>query len=161
MAKYEPKTRQTDASVEDFLNSIENEERRNDGFRVLEMFKRLTGLEPKMWGPAIIGYGSQVLTYPDGRELDWPITAFSPRKQNLTLYVICGSPNQPALFEKLGKHTTSVSCLYIKRLSDVDEKVLESIIKDAYKHSLEIRRCVLDDLLSRIPARFQIPFGHV
>ncbi len=135
MAKYELKTRETDASVEEFLNSVENEARRCDGFRVLEMFNRLTGLEPKMWGPAIVGYGSQQIKYADGRELDWPIVGFSPRKQNMTLYVICSSPKQPALLEKLGKHTSSVSCLYIKRLSDVDEKVLEMVIKDAYQHS--------------------------
>lgn len=135
MAKYELKTRETDASVEDFLNSIENEERRTDGFRVLEMYKRLTGEKPKMWGPSIIGFGDQKYKYPDGREMDWMTAAFSPRKQNLTLYVICDSPKQPALLEKLGKHTSSVSCLYIKRLSDVDQKVLEAIIKDAYKHT--------------------------
>lgn len=135
MAKYEPKTRETDASVEDFLNSIENPERRADGFRTLEMFNRLTGVEPKMWGPAIVGYGSQPLTYPDGRKLDWMMTGFSPRKQYMTLYVICSSPKQPALLEKLGKHTSSVSCLYIKRLSDIDEKVLERIIKDAFQYT--------------------------
>ncbi|MGH9946936.1 MAG: DUF1801 domain-containing protein [Pyrinomonadaceae bacterium] len=134
MAKYELKTRKTDASVEVFLNSIENTERRTDGFRVLEMYKRLTGEQPKMWGPAIIGFGDQKYKYPDGREMDWMAAAFSPRKQNLTLYVVCDSPKQPALLEKLGKHSTSVACLYIKRLSDIDEKVLESIIKDAYKH---------------------------
>ena len=137
MAKYELKTRETDASVEGFLNSIENEERRTDGFRVLEMYKRVTGEKPKMWGPAIIGFGDHKYKYPDGREMDWMAAAFSPRKQNLTLYVICGSPKQPALLEKLGKHTSSVSCLYIKRLSDIDEKVLEAVIKDAYKHTLK------------------------
>ncbi|HBE82596.1 MAG: DUF1801 domain-containing protein [Blastocatellia bacterium] len=135
MAKYEPKTRETDASVEDFLNSIENPERRADGLRVLEMFNRLTGLEPKMWGPAIVGYGSYEITYSDGRKLDWMMTGFSPRKQNMTLYVICGSPKQPELLAKLGKHTSSVSCLYIKRLSDIDEKVLERIIKDAFQYT--------------------------
>lgn len=135
MAKYEPKTRETDASVEDFLNSIENEGRRADGFRTLEIFNRLTGIEPKMWGPAIVGYGSRPIKYPDGRELDWPIIGFSPRKQNMTLYVICSSPKQPELLEKLGKHTTSVSCLYIKRLSDVDEKILEKIVKDAFQYT--------------------------
>ena len=139
MAKNEPKTRETDASVEDFLSSIENEVRRDDGFRVLEMYKRATSLEPKMWGPAIIGFGNTIYKYSDGRELDWPAAAFSPRKQNLTLYVICSSPKQPELLEKLGKHTTSVSCLYIKRLKDVDEKVLESVVKDAYKHVLKTR----------------------
>ncbi len=134
MAKAEIQTRQTDASVEDFLNSVENEERRNDGFRLLEMYKRVTGEEPKMWGPAIIGFGNRKYKYPDGREMDWMVAAFSPRKQNLTLYVICASPKQPALLAKLGKHTTSNSCLYIKRLSDVDEKVLEKIIKDSAKY---------------------------
>ena len=138
MAKHELKTRETDASVEDFLNSIENKERRTDGFRVLEMFTRLTGEEPKMWGPAIIGFGSTMLRYPDGRELDWMAIAFSPRKQNLTLYVLTGTEKQKKLFEKLGKHSTSVSCLYIKRLSDVDLKVLEKVIADAYRHVMKI-----------------------
>ena len=133
MAKYEPKTRPTDESVEDFLNSIENQERRADGFRLLEMFTRLTGEMPKMWGSAIIGFGSQQLKYRDGHELDWPRAAFSPRKQNLTLYVCTGTDRQKKLLEKLGKHSTSVSCLYIKRLSDVDAGVLEKVITDAYK----------------------------
>lgn len=137
MAKYEPKTRETDASVVDFLNSIENPERRADGLRVLEMFNRLTGLEPKMWGPAIVGYGSYKVTYSDGRKRDWLMTGFSPRKQNMTLYVVCGSPKQPALLEKLGKHKTSVSCLYINKLADVDLKILEKIIADAYKYTLK------------------------
>ena len=133
MAKYEPKTRETDASVEDFLNSIENEVRREDAVRVLEMFSRLTGKEPKMWGPAMIGFGSVMLKYANGKEFDWPAVAFSPRKQNLTLYVLPGSKNQKKLLEKLGKHSTTVSCLCIKRLSDVDAKVLEEVIADAYK----------------------------
>lgn len=137
MAKAEMKTKETDASVEDFLNAIENETRRADGYRVLEMYKRVTGEEPKMWGPAIIGFGNSKLKYPDGREVDWMLAAFSPRKQNLTLYVICDSPKQPALLEKLGKHKTSTACLYINKLSDIDEKVLEAIIKDAYKYQLK------------------------
>ena len=138
MPKHEPKTRETDASVEDFLNSVENKERRDDGFRVLEMFTRLTGEKPKMWGPAIIGFGKSLIKYPDGRELDWPAVAFSPRKQNLTLYVLTSTEKQKKLFEKLGKHSISVSCLYIKRLSDVDAKVLEKVIADAYKHVMKI-----------------------
>jgi len=135
MAKAELKTKKTDANVEDFISSVENEVRRNDAFRVLEMYKRITGEEPKMWGPAIIGFGNSKYKYPDGREIDWMLAAFSPRKQNLTLYVVCGSPKQPELLAKLGKHTTSVSCLYIKRLSDVDEKILEKVIKDAFQYS--------------------------
>jgi len=135
MAKAELKTRPTDASVDDFIASIENETRRNDAIKTLEMFKRITGEKPTMWGPAIVGFGSQQLKYATGRELDWPIVGFSPRQQNMTPYVICGSPNQPKLLAKLGKHSTAVSCLYIKKLADVDEKVLEAVVKDAYKHS--------------------------
>lgn len=117
------------------MNSVENDERRSDAFRVLEMFKRATGLKAKMWGTAIVGFGNHPITYADGGQLDWMMTGFSPRKQNMTLYVISSSPNQPGLLEKLGRHSTSRSCLYIKRLSDVDEKVLEKIIKDGYTHA--------------------------
>jgi hypothetical protein len=87
-----------------------------------------------MWGPAIVGFGSHVIKYADGRELDWPVTGFSPRKASLTLYVICNSPNQPKLLEKLGKHTASVACLYIKKLADVAEEVLEELITDTVRH---------------------------
>ena len=135
MPKHEPKTRETDASVEEFLDSVENETRRTDAFRVLEMFKRATGLEPKMWGEAIVGFGRYPVKYADGSTLDWLMTGFSPRKQNMTLYVISSSPKQPELLAKLGIHTTSRSCLYIKRLADVDEKVLERLIKDCYTHA--------------------------
>lgn len=135
MAKAELKTRPTDASVEEFIAAIENEGRRNDAIKTLEMFKQVTGEKPTMWGSAIIGFGSQQLKYATGRELDWPVIGFSPRKQNMTLYVICSSPKQPALLAKLGKHSTSVSCLYINKLADVDEKVLETVVKDAYIYS--------------------------
>ena len=135
MPNHEPKTRETDASVEDFLNSVENEIRRSDAFRVLEMDKRATGLEPKMWGDAIVGFGHRPIKYADGSEMDWPAAAFSPRKQNMTLYVMSSSPKQPELLAKLGAHSTSKACLYIKRLSDVDEKVLERLIKDCYVHT--------------------------
>ena len=135
MAKYELKTRETDASVDNFIASVENQTRRNDAVKVLDIFRRMTGEKPKMWGPAIVGFGNRMLKYPNGRELDWPVIAFSPRRQNMTLYVVCRSPNQPGLLAKLGKHTTSVSCLYIKKLSDVDERVLEAVVKDAYTHS--------------------------
>lgn len=131
----ELKTQQTDASVDDFIASIDNEVRRNDAEKVLAIYKRVTGEEPRMWGPAIVGFGNGRLKYPDGREIDWMLAAFSPRKQNMTLYVICDSPKQPDLLAKLGKHTTSTACLYIKKLSDVDEKVLEAIVKDSYMHA--------------------------
>jgi hypothetical protein len=135
MAKAELKTRPTDASVDNFIASVDNATRRKDAIKVLELFKRVTGEKPTMWGPAIVGFGSRALEYASGRELDWPIIAFSPRKQNMTLYVICNSPKQPELLAKLGKHSTSVSCLYIKKLADVNATVLESVVKDAYEHS--------------------------
>jgi hypothetical protein len=135
MAGKEPKTRPHGGSVREFLDSVENEQRREDGFRLLEMFERITGETATMWGPAIVGFGEYMLKYPDGREMPWLMTGFSPRKQNLTLYVICGSPNQPGLLARLGKHTSSVSCLYIKRLSDVDSGVLEQIIQDSFAYT--------------------------
>lgn len=132
----EPKTKVTDASVEDFINSVENERRRQDGFELLKMYKRVTGLEPKMWGPSIVGFG--VYHYKSERssqEGDWPLAGFSPRKQNLSLYVY---PNNfPELLKDLGKHTTSVSCLYINKLDDVDRKVLEKLIAASFKWSKE------------------------
>ena len=135
MAKAELQTRPTDASVDEFIASVEDPVRRADAKKTLEMFTRITGETAVMWGPAIVGFGSRPLKYQTGRELDWPIIAFSPRKQNMTLYVVCNSPKQPELLAKLGKHSTSVSCLYIKKLSDVDPKVLEAVVKDAYKYS--------------------------
>ena len=135
MAKAELKTRPNDASVDDFIASVENETRRKDALTVLKMFNRVTGEKPTMWGTAIVGYGTQNLKYASGRELDWPVIAFSPRKQNMTLYVVCGSPKQSALLAKLGKHSKSVSCLYINNLADVDEKVLEEVVRDAYIYS--------------------------
>ena len=129
MAKAELKTKANDGSVDDFLNTIGDEQKRTDSFRLVEIFSKATGAKPKMWGPAIIGFGERRLKYDSGRELDWMITGFSPRKANLTLYALTGSPEQNAMLEKLGKHTTGKGCLYIKRLSDVDEKVLASLIK--------------------------------
>ena len=134
MAKVEVKTRPTTASVVEFLNGVTDERRRADAFKLLEIFRRATGEKAVLWGPAIVGFGSQLLKYADGRELDWPIAAFSPRKASLTLYIIGSSPNQPRLLAKLGKHTTSVACLYIKKLADVDEEVLEELITDTVRH---------------------------
>jgi hypothetical protein len=132
MAKNEPKTRPTDASVDDFLNAFDAE-RRTDCFRVLEIFKKVSGDKPQMWGTGIVGFGSRMIKYSDGRELDWPVAAFAPRKGNITLYVLNSSPALPQLLEKLGKYKASGGCLHIKRLSDVDEKVLEALIKASVK----------------------------
>lgn len=132
----EIKTKVTEASVEDFINSVDNETRRKDGFVLLEMYKKVTGLEPKMWGPSIIGFGQyHYKSERSSQEGDWPLAGFSPRKQNLTLYVY---PNNfPKLLKDLGKHKTSVGCLYINKLSDVDTSVLEKLIAASFKWSKE------------------------
>jgi hypothetical protein len=109
--------------------------RREDAFRVLEIFRRATGEKARMWGPAIVGFGHHVMKYESGREFDWMRVAFSPRKNDLTLYVFNDSPRQNELLAKLGKIKTSKACLYIKRLSDVDEKVLEELVRDSIEHS--------------------------
>ena len=134
MAKAEIKTKVNDASVEGFLNGVGDERKRADAFAVLEMMKRITGEEPKMWGASIVGFGEKTYKSPaTGREVDWLKIGFSPRKANLTLYVLTQSIKESGLLENLGPHTTGVGCLYIKRLSDVDEKVLERLIKQTMK----------------------------
>jgi len=134
MAKAEIKTKETDASVDEFLNGVGDEQQRTDAYKILKMMKTATGDEPKMWGASIVGFGNMVYTSPaTGREVDWLKIGFSPRKGNLSLYVLNGSPKQEELLEKLGKHNTGKGCLYIKRLSDVDEKVLEKLVKETVK----------------------------
>lgn len=134
MAKAELKTKVNDGSVVDFLNSIADEQKRIDSFKLVTILQKITGEKPKMWGPAIIGFGERRLKYNSGRELDWMVVGLSPRKANLTLYGLFGSSEQNALLEKLGKHSTGKGCLYIKHLSDIDEKVLEKLIKAAFKN---------------------------
>ena len=129
----ELKTKVNNASVEDFINSVPDETKKKDGFILLKMFSKITGEPAKMWGSSIIGFG--MYHYKSERskqEGDWPLTGFSPRKQNLTLYVMLGFQNYQDLLEKLGKHKTSVGCLYINKLADVDQKVLEELIKKSY-----------------------------
>ena len=128
----EMKTVQTEASVEDFLNLIENDQKREDCFEIVKMMMQVTKKEPKMWGPSIIGFGSYHYKYESGREGDSPQIGFSPRKQNITLYILSGSDHENPLLQKLGKHSTSKVCLYIKRLADVDKKVLLELIKESF-----------------------------
>jgi hypothetical protein len=124
----ELKTKKTEASVEDFLNKIKDENNRRDCFEIAKIMKQATRSDPKMWGSSIIGFGSRRLKYPNGRELDWMVIGFSPRKANITLYLAGGLEKQTALLKKLGKHSTGKGCLYIKTLKDVDKKVLKDII---------------------------------
>ena len=130
----EPKTKPGRASVRKFLESVDNEKRRTDSFEVLEIMKQITGEEPKMWGPSIVGFGSYHYTYASGREGDWMLTGFSPRKQALTLYIMAGFSRYDELMAKLGKYKTGKSCLYINKLEDVHVPTLKRLIRDSVKH---------------------------
>lgn len=130
----EIKTKQTEASVTDFINSVESEQKRKDSFTILDMMKKATGEEPKMWGSSIIGFGNKrYKSQATGREVDWMLIGFSPRKANISLYLTTNIKNQAATLEKLGKHKTGVGCIYINKLEDIDIKVLENMIGAALK----------------------------
>ena len=130
----ELKTQPNEQNVEDFLNNVENETKRKDSFSILEMMKEDTGAEPIMWGDSIIGFGSYQYKYASGRDAEWFLTGFSPRKQNLTLYIMSGFEEYDELLDKLGKHSTGKSCLYIKRLEDVDQDVLRDLVSKSVEH---------------------------
>ena len=135
MAKLaEVKTKENDASVMDFINSVENEQKRKDSLLVLDMMQKATNEQPKMWGGSIIGFGSIVVKSPtSGREVAWFKMGFSPRKTNLSLYLAGDIKSHGDTLKKLGKHKTGVGCLYINKLADVDIKVLEEMIKTTAK----------------------------
>ncbi len=124
----EPITRPTNVKPKDFLAKVKDGQKRKDSLEVLKMMEKITGEKGAMWGTAIIGFGTTKIKYASGKELDWPKTAFSPRKQALTLYVLNRSKAQAALLKKLGKHKTGKVCLYINKLSDVDTEVLKKVI---------------------------------
>lgn len=129
----EPKTKPTKASVKEFLNQISDKERRDDCFTVAKIMEEITGDKPKMWGPSIVGFGAYHYKYASGREGDWPVAAFSPRKKDLTLYLTPGFDKQTEMMQKLGKHSIGKSCLYIKRLSDIHVPTLKKLIKKSIK----------------------------
>ena len=116
------KTTPNEANVQAFLDSVEDEKKRQDCFTILELMKKVSGEPPKMWGPSIVGFGTYHYKYDSGREGDMFLTGFSPRKQNLTLYVMAGFSRYEALMARLGKHKTGKSCLYIKKLEEVDQE---------------------------------------
>lgn len=134
MAKYELKTKVTDASVTAFLDAVEPEQKRLDAFEILDIMKEVTGDEPKMWGPSIIGFGSYHYVYESGQEGDFMATGFSPRKAKHSLYIIGGVENYPHLTSKLGKFKNGKSCLYVNKLSDIDKDVLKQLIKESYNY---------------------------
>jgi hypothetical protein len=130
----EPKTTPTRASVKAFIDAVENPDRRRECRAIMKLMKAATGVSPKMWGSSIVGYGSYHYKYASGREGDWPVTGFSPRKQALTVYIMPGFARYEPLLKKLGPHKTGVSCLYIKRLSDIDLDVLDRLVRASVKH---------------------------
>ena len=130
----ELKTQKNDASVEDFLNAVEDEKKREDSLKILELMKEVTGDEPAMWGSNIIGFGSYRYKYASGREGEWFLTGFSPRKQNLTLYIMSGFDQYDSLLANLGKHSTGKSCLYVKKLEDIDLTTLKEMVKLSVDH---------------------------
>ena len=134
MAKNtEVKTKVNEASVEGFLNSVADEQARKDCLEILKMMKQATKEEPKMWGPAIIGFGSYHYKYESGREGDMMKIGFSPRKQNITLYIMLGADPENPLLKKLGKYTIGKGCLYIKKIADIDKQVLQELINESSK----------------------------
>ncbi len=129
----ELKTKENDASVENFINKVDDRLKREDSFNLLEIYKKITGEKPKMWGSSIIGFGKYHYKSERSRqEGDWPLIGFSPRKQNLTLYFMNGFDDYQENLKKLGKHKISKSCLYLNKLSDVDNNILEDLIKRSY-----------------------------
>ncbi len=134
MPKAELKTQKTTASVADFLEKIADPQQRNDAKAVDALMSEITGEPGKMWGASIIGYGHCHIKYASGRELDWMQVGFSPRKQNLTLYLMEGFGQNAAWMATLGKYKTGKACLYLKRLSDVNVEVLKELIKASVAH---------------------------
>jgi hypothetical protein len=133
----EPKTKLNDASVTGFLNRIADEQQRKDAFVILELMEQVTKAKPKMWGSSIIGFGEYHYKYASGREGDMPVTAFSPRKQALTLYVGLGAGQYDALLKKLGKYKTGKGCLYISRLADIHLPTLRKLIQTSFRDKMK------------------------
>jgi hypothetical protein len=132
----ELKTQKNDASVLDFIKSVEDEQKKQDCLELLKIFEECTGEKPMMWGASIVGFGSyHYKSERSSQEGDWPLTGFSPRKQNLTLYLMNGFESYASELEKLGKHKKSKSCLYLNKLSDVDVSILKKMITDSAKHT--------------------------
>ena len=130
----ELKTKQNDQSITDFLKAIPDKRRRDDSFAILELMKEVTGQEPKMWGDSIISFGNYHYKYATGREGDWFLTGLSPRKQNLTLYIMSGFDEYDELLKKLGKYKTGKACLYINKLADVEISAIKELIQKSVAH---------------------------
>lgn len=130
----EMKTKKTEESVDTFLASIDDERKRSDAQAIRDLMREVTGEEPKMWGPSMVGFGHYHYKYDSGREGDWFLTGFSPRKQNLSLYIMAGFDRYDELMGRLGRHKTGKSCLYVKTLDDIDRDVLRELVASSVEH---------------------------
>jgi len=140
----ELKTKVTDKSVQDFLATVEDEDRRRDCYKVLELLRDVTGAEPKMWGDSIVGFGSYTYKYASGREGEWLVAGFSPRKKDLTVYILPGLLDETEeILGRLGKHKHSKSCIYLKKLDDVDSEVLKELVVDGIVKLRETPGCTV------------------
>ena len=134
----EPKTKPTDQPASEFIDALPDESTRQDCRTILKLMQEVSGAQPVMWGPSIVGFGKYPLSYSNGKTTEWPLIGFSPRKQAITLYLSLGGlPEPELLLAKLGKHTLSKGCLYIKRLSDVDLPNLSELVRASYEYEVK------------------------
>ncbi|MFS0671969.1 DUF1801 domain-containing protein [Ornithinibacillus sp. 179-J 7C1 HS] len=135
---YELKTKWNDNSVLEFIEKVESLKKKEDAYKLLDIFTETTGFAAKMWGPSIIGFGSYHYKYESGHEGDAPLVGFSPRKAKISLYFATGDPNRDELLKKFGKHTSGKACVYINKLSDIDVDVLKALIKQSMEFLLKL-----------------------
>lgn len=129
----QPKTKETDASVIEFIEGVESPKKREDAYQLLDIFTETAGYEAKMWGPSIIGFGSYHYRYESGHEGDAPLVGFSPRKAKISLYFATGDTEREELLQDFGKHTTGKACVYINKVADIDVLVLQALIKQSVR----------------------------
>ena len=133
------KTTETETSVTDFINTfVEDDAKRNDAFELVKIMQKVTGFEPKMWGPSIIGFGSYHYKYASGHEGDAPLAGFSPRKAAISLYVYLPEENREELLSKFGKHRAAKGCIYVKKLSDIDVEILKEMVSASVEYLLKL-----------------------
>jgi hypothetical protein len=132
------KTAETESSVTDFINAVEDATKRNDSFELVKIMQKESGFEPRMWGPSIIGFGSYHYKYDSGHEGDAPLVAFSPRKAAISLYCYATTENKEELLSKLGKHKASKGCIYIKKLTDIDTEILKKMISFSIENLIKL-----------------------
>ena len=137
MGKYETKTKPTEVSVHAFIDNVPDPQRREDARKLRAMMERISGYPARMWGPSIVGFGTYRYTYDSGHSGEMARIGFSPRAKELVLYVVDDFPRHQALMDRLGKHRTGKCCLYVKRLSDIDEDVLEELVTEGLAHTRE------------------------